>query len=1317
MPVSLPHIRIFLSSPGDVAEERSLALQVIEHLPHRPAFRDRVTLGPVAWEKPGAGTPMLATMTPQEAINQGLLKPSECDIVVVIFWSRMGTPLPEEYKKPDGSRFWSGTEWEFWDAFNSAKATDRPFLVVYRRAEEPVIGLGDPNRAEKTEQWDRVEAFFASFVNPDSSIKQGHNIYEKPEDFQQHFESHLETLVLRLLEELETPQELELPEPEPIETESPVQEPQQVIETRPPEAKDGASAETPDDLSTDPVKLLTQKYDGLISFEDWYNLAELYANTIEYQMDSSRRAFIDQFASPKRSSEDVKGIRLLGQCGVGKTRLALEAIRSSGLQRTTIYVFSPADIPASLFSDIAKEASNEEITVVVDNCDYQDVQRIWQYAQPYKKSIQLITIETVPVLHATLANEQAFYLQPLLHGEISKIVSQVYEINQVQGFNDDKRAYADDFERIDLKRLIEFVNSFLCNPDISGAAELTNLEKLSSLIERSIPKDYRSLRVLQGLSLIDGIGLEANVRWQGEKIAEFMGIPFSEFKLISSNLQNLGLVKETGWPNRGVHHRFVVSRLVAVYSAAMVWRALGEDILHNFLMAEGQSNEAKYFRNALLNRLGDLGDRNIALPIVRQLLTRFQSFDDLVEDPELYALLGTAEPLSAAHHLRQLMQDVSHDRLLEFKKRRSIVTMLQSLVRLKETFYNAAYMLARLASAENESWGNNATGVWKSIFFIRFGGNPAIPSERDSLLEEVLNDTSVEMKLIAIEGIGSSLNNHEGGAITRGPGGYLTPSSWYPETWKEFWDVRRATLRLLDKAMNDSTEEVANAARKCLLEFARHQIPVLTDEIISRLKSFPKTDSYKLEIWKTLQLILKYDAEHLDQEDQEKIRQLAEDTITDSYHDRLLVYVANSDLTLIEGGDNRQQARDLQAEKIHSLVEEGYQNPISLEKELVWLTSQSAQFHSPAGQFLRQIGHLDRDHAWWSQLLQHSLTNKNWTAVEAYLDGRLDVDDFDWVRNQVEELGRDFQDLIAVVLNLLSRTHSSSEIVAITQELLAKDWITLADISWRQHWAERLKKDDLSSFLISILEEDDDATVTGLSFLSGRLQKYPEEGSQFADLALAFLLRPTNQIGNYLVWENWRFLADVYVADHPVEVGKAVLAALELRATYYHEDHEIWELLKSIFEYAPAEIWQLLGSRLLLEHTDPESLGTYALRHLPVNSLAPVSNLMKWAKDNLPIGPRILTDLCFVGGSNLNELARELIIHYAEDDMHVKEVLYANFVYPGGSAPVYEGRYAELRSQAMNWLNDPHVSVRRWAQWVIDELSLEIAKEGIEGVW
>jgi hypothetical protein len=66
-------LRVFLASPGDVADERALALRVLEQLQYDPLLRGRITVETVAWDKPGAGTPMLAMLTPQEAIAQVVL--------------------------------------------------------------------------------------------------------------------------------------------------------------------------------------------------------------------------------------------------------------------------------------------------------------------------------------------------------------------------------------------------------------------------------------------------------------------------------------------------------------------------------------------------------------------------------------------------------------------------------------------------------------------------------------------------------------------------------------------------------------------------------------------------------------------------------------------------------------------------------------------------------------------------------------------------------------------------------------------------------------------------------------------------------------------------------------------------------------------------------------------------------------------------------------------------------------------------------------------------------------------------------------------
>jgi hypothetical protein len=187
-------LRVFISSPGDVADERSLARQLLkQELPYDPLIRGYLTFDVVSYDDPSAPLPVPASTTPQEAVNRFGLKPSECDIVIIILWSRIGTPLDHKvFSKMDGNQFLSGTEWEFEDAYN---AQPRPTILVYRRSEEPKIGLDDPAWDDKKRQYDLLRKFFEQFNNVDSSVKSGFKTYLSPHEFKRQLETDLKYLI------------------------------------------------------------------------------------------------------------------------------------------------------------------------------------------------------------------------------------------------------------------------------------------------------------------------------------------------------------------------------------------------------------------------------------------------------------------------------------------------------------------------------------------------------------------------------------------------------------------------------------------------------------------------------------------------------------------------------------------------------------------------------------------------------------------------------------------------------------------------------------------------------------------------------------------------------------------------------------------------------------------------------------------------------------------------------------------------------------------------------------------------------------------
>jgi len=200
------HFRIFLASPGDVPLERKLAREAITHISSERRFRGRIDIEIVAWDQPGAAVAMEAGLTPQEAIAQGLPKPEECDLAVIVLWSRIGTQLPADFElKEDGTPYLSGTEWEYLNALHGYKKRGKPAVWVYRRKGAPEFRINDPELDRKRDQWQKVEKFFQAFTNPDGSLAGGINHYEAPDDFRRQFEHHLRDRLDKLLETLPAP--------------------------------------------------------------------------------------------------------------------------------------------------------------------------------------------------------------------------------------------------------------------------------------------------------------------------------------------------------------------------------------------------------------------------------------------------------------------------------------------------------------------------------------------------------------------------------------------------------------------------------------------------------------------------------------------------------------------------------------------------------------------------------------------------------------------------------------------------------------------------------------------------------------------------------------------------------------------------------------------------------------------------------------------------------------------------------------------------------------------------------------------------------
>ncbi|MBK7900052.1 MAG: PD40 domain-containing protein [Betaproteobacteria bacterium] len=194
----MTQVRIFISSPGDVNEERTKAKQVVDRLQDWYGA-EQVELVSLLWEN----LPLQAVTSFQAGVDAVLSKTSGVDIAVFILWSRLGTPLGPEIRKSDGTTYRSGTEREFdlmWQA-NRASEGERPAMLVYVRKDDR--GFHDQMRGKETEklkelvvQREAVEGFLREqFQDPSGHNRGAYHTFPDPVSFAHRLRAHLKELI------------------------------------------------------------------------------------------------------------------------------------------------------------------------------------------------------------------------------------------------------------------------------------------------------------------------------------------------------------------------------------------------------------------------------------------------------------------------------------------------------------------------------------------------------------------------------------------------------------------------------------------------------------------------------------------------------------------------------------------------------------------------------------------------------------------------------------------------------------------------------------------------------------------------------------------------------------------------------------------------------------------------------------------------------------------------------------------------------------------------------------------------------------------
>jgi tetratricopeptide (TPR) repeat protein len=181
-----PLIRIFVSSPADVMAERERVDRIAQRL--NAAFSGTVQIETVRWET--------HYYTADSTFQRQIADPGACDIVVSIFWQRLGSELPTDFARMrDGRPYPSGTVYELVKALQASTQSPRglPHVLVYRKTADAAVPMTDRERYRQAhEQREAFLAFWEEwFVSPEGHFKAAYNSFHSTDEFEATFEAHL----------------------------------------------------------------------------------------------------------------------------------------------------------------------------------------------------------------------------------------------------------------------------------------------------------------------------------------------------------------------------------------------------------------------------------------------------------------------------------------------------------------------------------------------------------------------------------------------------------------------------------------------------------------------------------------------------------------------------------------------------------------------------------------------------------------------------------------------------------------------------------------------------------------------------------------------------------------------------------------------------------------------------------------------------------------------------------------------------------------------------------------------------------------------
>lgn len=521
---------------------------------------------------------------------------------------------------------------------------------------------------------------------------------------------------------------------------------------------------------------------------------------------------------------EAKHIRVLGEPGLGKTRIVLESVKDENIAPYVLYIQHGSQFGQTrLFRQLLKTNYVWPLVLVIDELPESELSDIWRHLKPRCGSLKIVSLD-----HGrdeTHDEEIERLNAPRLPDETIKkiLVSRVGESRELNRWV----TICEGSPRVALA----VADNLRANPDDILKPPST-VPIWARFLHGYGNRDESSARqvdcVTQHLALFSRFGYEAPVGDEAVYISELIRnvdptIGWARFQEIIQSLRARRVLQ-------GSRTLFFVPKALHIYLWKQFWERYGRGF--DFVLTFNTMPESLHvwFLN-MFKFAGDAATVHVIDDILRPdglFSTRVMLIS--TKGSQFLSTLAEANPAAVLRLLEDTIGKWTDQELLDFKQdRQNLVWALEKIAVWPALTVRAIQVLSRFAVNENANFSNNSTGTLVGLFRIGIeaAATESTPEARLPAMLKLLRASGDTERRLGLKAMDAALDSRGMGFRIVGPeyqGLKERAKLWFPTTYGELWQAKLMYFQaLVDETRNWPTSLRAEVCR-ALIDAIEQQI-------------------------------------------------------------------------------------------------------------------------------------------------------------------------------------------------------------------------------------------------------------------------------------------------------------------------------------------------------------------------------------------------------------------------------------------------------------------------------------------------------------